>query len=322
MKFAFIFPGQGSQKAGMGREIYDNFESAKSFLDGASKHCAIDFNELLFKENENLNISEFTQPAIVANSLICFLATKEKLSSRGLNLNAELMLGHSLGEFSALGVANGIDKFELLNLVRNRGKFMQDSCADKDASMMVILGLSDEKVNEIIAQAQASNLDVWVANFNCDGQIVIAGNRAHLTKLESEFKQSGAKRTMLLNMSVASHCPMLQSASENLAPFLENSLKCKFAPVISNVNAKIYTTKTEAVNLLKLQLVSPVLYKQSVEFAAQNIDCFVEFGANVLKGINKKITDKPTFSIFDMASLDEFVEFALENSVLENGDNL
>ena len=127
MKFAFIFPGQGSQKAGMGREIYDNFESAKSFLDGASKHCAIDFNELLFKENENLNISEFTQPAIVANSLICFLATKEKLSSRGLNLNAELMLGHSLGEFSALGVANGIDKFELLNLVRNRGKFMQDS---------------------------------------------------------------------------------------------------------------------------------------------------------------------------------------------------
>lgn len=322
MKFAFIFPGQGSQKIGMGCEIYNNFESAKSFLDGANKYCAIDFNELLFKENENLNISEFTQPAIVANSLMCFLATKEKLASHGLDLSAELMFGHSLGEFSALGVAGGVDKFELLNLVRNRGKFMQDSCADKDASMMVILGLSDEKVNEIISKAQKSNLDVWAANFNCDGQIVIAGNRAHLTKLGSEFKQSGAKRVMLLNMSVASHCPILQSASENLAPFLENSLKSKFAPVVSNVNAKIYTTKSEAVNLLKLQLISPVLYRQSVEFVSQSVDCFVEFGANVLKGINKKITDKPTFSIFDMASLDEFVKFALENSVLENGDNL
>ena len=303
MRAAFIFPGQGSQNIGMGKEIYENFSPASELLQNASDSLKIDFANLLFNENDLINRSEFTQPAIVLNSLMCYLALKQSI-----NLKPEFALGHSLGEFSALAVSGAFDFVDALRIVNLRGKFMQEDCAGKDVTMSVILGLSDETVEQICKNAQTDGHQIYAANYNCDGQIVIAGLKDDIAKFESTFKEAGAKRVLPLNMSVVSHCPLLKSASEKLTSQLEPALAAKFDPVVSNASAKPYGTKDEALNLLKAQLVSPVLYKQSIKSIENEVDIFVEFGGSVLKGINKKITEKLTFSVTDLSSLEELLK--------------
>ena len=306
-KFAFIFAGQGSQSVGMGKDFYENSSSAKLLLNDACNDTGIDFEELLFTQNDKLDKTEFTQPAIVLNSLMSYLAFNE-----GIKAKPEFSLGHSLGEFTALAVSGAFSFVEAIRLVNLRGKFMQDACIGKDASMMVVLGLSDEVVEKICKEAQDEGLQIYAANYNCDGQIVVAGVRADLAKYEAKFKEAGAKRAMLLNMSVASHCPILEPASVRLANELEGVVAANFAPVVSNVNAKIYTDKNEALVLLKEQLTHPVRYKQSIKNYENEVDCFIELGAATLKGINKKITEKPTYSVTDMASLEEVVNILEE----------
>ena len=306
-KFAFIFAGQGSQSVGMGKDFYENFSSAKLLLNDACNDTGIDFEELLFTQNDKLDKTEFTQPAIVLNSLMSYLAFSERIKAK-----PEFSLGHSLGEFTALAVSGAFSFVEAIRLVNLRGKFMQEACLGKDAGMMVVLGLSDEVVEGICKKAQDESLQIYAANYNCDGQIVVAGVRADLAKYEAKFKEAGAKRAMLLNMSVASHCPILEPASVKLANELESVLAANFAPVVSNVNAKIYTDKNEALVLLKEQLTHPVRYKQSIKNYENEVDCFIELGAATLKGINKKITEKPTYSVTDMASLEEVVKILEE----------
>ena len=306
-KFAFIFAGQGSQSVGMGKDFYENFSSAKLLLNDACNDTGIDFEELLFTQNDKLDKTEFTQPAIVSNSLMSYLAFSE-----GIKAKPEFSLGHSLGEFTALAVSGAFSFVEAIRLVNLRGKFMQEACVGKDAGMMVVLGLNDEVVEGICKEAQKEGLQIYAANYNCDGQIVVAGVRADLAKYEAKFKGAGAKRAMLLNMSVASHCPILEPASVRLANELEGVLAANFAPVVSNVNAKIYTDKNEALVLLKEQLIKPVCYKQSIKNYENEVDCFIELGAATLKGINKKITEKPTYSVTDMASLEEIVKILEE----------
>ena len=306
-KFAFIFAGQGSQSVGMGKDFYENFSSAKLLLNDACNDTGIDFEELLFTQNDKLDKTEFTQPAIVLNSLMSYLAFSERIKAK-----PEFSLGHSLGEFTALAVSGAFSFVEAIRLVNLRGKFMQEACVGKDAGMMVVLGLSDEVVERICKNAQNEGLQIYAANYNCDGQIVVAGVRADLAKYEAKFKEAGAKRAMLLNMSVASHCPILEPASVKLANELEGVLAANFAPVVSNVNAKIYTDKNEALVLLKEQLTHPVRYKQSIKNYENEVDCFIELGAATLKGINKKITEKPTYSVTDMASLEEVVKILEE----------
>lgn len=306
-KFAFIFAGQGSQSVGMGKDFYENFSSAKLLLNDACNDTGIDFEELLFTQNDKLDKTEFTQPAIVLNSLMSYLAFSERIKAK-----PEFSLGHSLGEFTALAVSGAFSFVEAIRLVNLRGKFMQEACIGKDAGMMVVLGLSDEVVEGICKEAQDEGLQIYAANYNCDGQIVVAGVSADLAKYEAKFKEAGAKRAMLLNMSVASHCPILEPASVKLANELGGVLAANFAPVVSNVNAKIYTDKNEALVLLKEQLTHPVCYKQSIRNYENEVDCFIELGAATLKGINKKITEKPTYSVTDMASLEEVVKILEE----------
>lgn len=303
MNSAFIFPGQGSQSFGMGLSFYENSKKAKELLDNASDFCKIEFKNLLFKENDDLNKSEFTQMAIVLNSLMAYEALNENIT-----LRTNYALGHSLGEFSALAVQGAFDFLEVISLVNKRGIFMQEDCSKIEAGMMVVLGLKDEVVEEICYKAQQNGKKIYAANYNCQGQIVVAGLKPDLILVEAEFKEAGAKRAMLLNMSVASHCPLLKEASLKLTQELKNILKSDFNQVVSNVNATIYTNKDQALQLLSDQLIKPVLYKQSIQNIDEKIDFYIEFGASVLKGLNKKISQKETYALSKMQDIDEVLK--------------
>lgn len=305
MKAAFIFPGQGSQKTGMGRDLYENSPIAKKLLDQASHELDIDFSQLLFEKDERLSVSKFTQPAIMLVSLMA-LRTFQNESK----LQPKMVFGHSLGEFSALACSGTLEDIAGLKLVHERGSFMQDSGSDQEHGMMVVLGLDDAKVESICQQQQEVGMKMWPANYNCDGQMVVAGVRGDLQASEALFKEQGAKRAMLLDMSVASHCPLMEEAASRLGEKLTEVLSDSFAtPVISNVTAKPYQTKAEALELIQSQLVKPVRYKHSVQSVENEVDCFIEFGhGKVLQGLNKRIASKPTYVVHDIASLQETLQ--------------
>ena len=186
---------------------------------------------------------------------------------------------------------------------------MQEACSGAGAGMMALVGIDDEKVETICKEQREKGLKVWPANYNMDGQLVLAGLKADLESLVDTFKTAGAKRALVLDMSVASHCELLESAVENLKPYLIEFLNEEFSNVISNVSASNYSTKDEAVELLASQLVKPVKYKQSIKAFEDKVDLFIEFGQGaVLKGLNKKITDKPTLNVSDIKTLNETLE--------------
>jgi len=297
----FIFPGQGSQKIGMGKDFYDNAPLAKEMVEKASQRVGFDFTTLLFEENDRLDQTEFAQPAILLVSLIA-----HRLFSNQCKALPKAVMGHSLGEFSALSASGAMDYLDAVELVHQRGLLMKEACNGINAGMMALLGLDDESVETLTCKERELGKKVWAANYNGDGQIVIAGNRDDLTALEPLFKEAGAKKAVLLAMSVASHCPLLSSAQPKLEAYLDQWIKESFAmPIISNVTASAYQSKAEAKTLLSAQLVSPVKYKQSILHVESSVDCFIEFGGSVLKGLNKRISQKPTHSITDMKSLEE-----------------
>jgi len=297
MKLAALFPGQGSQFVGMGKDFYENSNLAKEMFEEASDAIKIDFKKLMFEENDQINKTEFTQPAILLFSAVAY-----KLFKENSNKDFEFYLGHSLGEFSALFSADGLNLADAVKLVHERGKLMNKAFEKEAGSMMVVLGLEDSVVEEICAN---SNLRVYPANYNSDGQIVLSGIRSDLEKIEETLKSAGAKRVMLLNMSVASHSPLLEVAVEPLRELLGEYLKDEFKPVVSNVTAKKYTTKKEALEVLPIQLTKPVLYKQSIKNYEDEVDGFIEFGGKVLMGINRKVTKKKTYPVTDMKSLEK-----------------
>ena len=297
-KSVFIFPGQGSQKLGMGKDFYDNSQIAKDMVQRASERLDIDFRNLMFEENEKLELTEYTQPAILLVSSIAHALFINECRSKPI-----MALGHSLGEFSALCAIGALDYLDAVELVHKRGLFMRDACENINAGMMALIGLSDVKVEEILSKYNTK--EIWAANYNCDGQLVVAGDKNDLVFMESIFKDAGAKRALLLNMSVASHCPLLKSAVPSLQKYLEIYLCDNFlAPVVSNVTANIYSSKKEALSLLLAQLTSPVRYKQSIKFVESKTDNFIEFGSTVLKGLNRRSTNKTTYCITDMNSLE------------------
>ena len=306
-KIAMIFSGQGSQAVGMGKDFYDKSEVAREMFDRAGERVGVDFKEIIFEENEKLGQTAYTQPAILLVQMIAYKLFTDACP----NVKAELFLGHSLGEFSALCASGAIDYVDAVELVHKRGSFMQSACDEIEAGMMAIVGLDDESVEKVCADAQAEGKKVWPANYNQDGQLVVAGMKADLSSLEQTFKDAGAKRALLLNMSVASHCDILAPAQEPLAELMQTMVSDNFsAPVVSNVTTKPYSTKADAVALLKDQLVKPVRYKQSILAIAGDVDIAIEFGNGVvLKGLNRRIAkDLTTLNISDMASLEKVKE--------------
>ena len=305
VKCAFLFAGQGSQSVGMGKDFFENSEVAREMIADASARTGIDFETLLFEENENLGQTEFTQPAILLVSTIA-----HRLFTDAVDITPTLTMGHSLGEFSALVASGALDAVDAVELVNLRGKLMAEACSKQEVGMMVSLGLSDEVVEQICQEQRDAGLQVWAVNYNANGQIVIAGVKKDLEVLAPILKEAKAKRAILLDMSVASHCPLLESAVEPLSEKLNEMIKDKFiAPVISNVTAKPYATKAEALELLPQQLVLPVKYKHSMANIDSDVDCYIEFGnGNVLKGLNRKATKKPHFNVSDMASLEATIK--------------
>ncbi len=303
-KVAFIFAGQGSQSAGMGKDFFDNSDIAKEMIEKASDRLGFDFKELLFEENDKLNQTQYTQPAILLVSAIANTIFTSKC-----DIKPEFVLGHSLGEFSALVSAGAIDYLDAIELVHKRGQFMSDACDGVGAGMMAVLGLDDKTVEDLCETARQSGKKVWAANYNTDGQVVLAGSKADLESLVDTFKEAGAKRAIVLAMSVASHCPILEPAIEKLQPYLNDFINDEFkVPVISNVTSEAYNTKDEAIELLSNQLIKPVLYKQSVQANANNIDIYIEFGnGSVLKGLNRKGVDATTVCVNSMKTLEEVI---------------
>ncbi|MBN2782604.1 MAG: ACP S-malonyltransferase [Campylobacterales bacterium] len=306
-KIAMIFSGQGSQATGMGLDFYQNSEIAKKMFLDASARVGVSFTDLLFEDNDKLAQTEYTQPAILLVQMIAYKLFKEACS----DIKAEFFLGHSLGEFSALCATGAIDFADAIELVHKRGLFMKQACEDIDAGMMAIVGLDDASVEKVCAEAQSDGKKVWPANYNQDGQLVVAGMKSDLVSLEQTFKDAGAKRALLLNMSVASHCELLSPAQAPLEELMNHMLQDSFeAPILSNVTTAPYATKDEALVLLKDQLIKPVKYKQTIESIANDVDIVIEFGhGNVLKGLNKRIAkDLVTLNVSDMASLAKVLE--------------
>ncbi|BFU77246.1 ACP S-malonyltransferase [Arcobacter sp. 15-2] len=305
-KVAFIFPGQGSQTNGMGKDFFENSDIAKDMIKNASDRLGFDFEDLLFNESENLGKTEFTQPAILLVSYIALAIFKEKN-----DITPEFVMGHSLGEFSALVASGAIDYLDAIELVHKRGLFMNEACAGAGAGMMALVGLDDATVEKMTEEQRLNGKKVWAANYNMDGQIVVAGLKADLESLVDTFKEAGAKRALVLDMSVASHCELLTSAVEKLQPYLEEYIKDDFTTsVISNVSTNPYNTKADAIELLSSQLVSPVKYKHSIVEHAEELDMMIEFGNGaVLKGMNRKIIKSvPTLNVSDMKSLEDTME--------------
>jgi len=306
-KIAMIFAGQGSQAVGMGKDFYESSKLAREMFEKAGDRIGVDFKELIFEENEKLGQTAYTQPAILLVQMVAYKLFKEACP----DVKAELFLGHSLGEFSALCASGAIDYVDAVELVHKRGALMQGACDEIEAGMMAIVGLDDASVEKICEDAQSEGKKVWPANYNQDGQLVVAGMKSDLASLEQTFKDAGAKRALLLNMSVASHCDILSPAQEPLAELMETMVTDNFeAPVVSNVTTQPYSTKAEAVQLLKEQLVKPVKYKQSIVAIAPDVDMAIEFGNGVvLKGLNRRIAKElTTLNISDMASLEKVTE--------------
>lgn len=306
MKYAFIFPGQGSQAIGMGKDFYDESPLAKELFDNASDILKIDMKNLLFSPNDELNLTQFTQPAILLVSYIAY-----RLFTQKCDIKPTLALGHSLGEISANLISGSLSFENAIRLVYERGKLMQKVCEGQDAGMAVVLGLSDEVLSEFCdSREQNVSGKIWCANFNSDGQCVLAGYKADLMISEGEIKNLGAKRFLFLPMSVASHCPLLEPMIADFGVLAQQYLEDNFTcPIIANATLESYSDKVNAVNLLTKQLTLPVLYKQSIKKVESEVDCFVEFGYGaVLKGLNKRLSTKPTHSIGSLQSLNAVLE--------------
>ena len=281
-KIAFIYPGQGAQKPGMGKDFYENSELAKAVYDKASELLQIDMKALCFEENEKLDLTEYTQAALVTT---CLAMTKV-VEERGLK--PDVTAGLSLGEYCAISVSGGMKEEDAISLVRKRGILMQNTVPVGEGAMAAILGMDASVIEEGIKDLEG----VTVANYNCPGQIVITGETKAVEKAAEILKEAGAKRAVLLNVSGPFHSPMLKQAGEELAKEMEKvEMEPLQIPYVTNVTAEYVTDIRETKKLLAEQVAASVRWQESVErLIAEGVDTFVEIGpGKTLAGFLRKI---------------------------------
>lgn len=287
MKTALIFPGQGSQYPGMGKELADNFAVVRQTYEEADDSLGFALSRLCFEGPESdLQLTENTQPALLTTSI----AFKRLLETE-TGLAFSCVAGHSLGEYSALVAAGALEFGDALRTVRSRGRFMQEAVPVGTGAMAAVLGTDADIVEEVCREA-AQGDTVVPANYNCPGQIVISGQADAVNRAIEIAKARGIRKVLLLPVSVPSHCALMASAGERLSAVLENiAVKDPQVPVISNVEAKPYTEAGRIKSLLVAQISSPVLWESSVkEMITLGVTHFVETGpGRVLSGLVKKI---------------------------------
>jgi len=281
-KVAFMFPGQGSFDPGMGREIAEAEPAAMAVYERGSAASGLDLQRLCFSgTHEELMETEVQQPALVTTSL----AINAALRAHGVT--PDYVVGHSVGEFSALGAAGSIGISEAIALVRERGLAMAAAARDKPGSMAAILGLADEVVEALCKKIH----NVWPANYNCPGQLVISGQTSSVDECCTEAQREGARRAVRLRVSGAFHSPLVANAAERLRPAIEKiDFKTPSASFMSTVTAKLEEASRYR-TLLVEQLTAPVKFTQAArELVGQGVDTFVEVGpGNVLSGLLKRI---------------------------------
>ena len=305
-KIAFIYPGQGAQKPGMGKDFYENSELAKAVYDKASELLQIDMKALCFEENEKLDLTEYTQAALVTT---CLAMTKV-VEERGLK--PDVTAGLSLGEYCAISVAGGMKEEDAISLVRKRGILMQNTVPAGEGAMAAILGMDASVIEEGIKDLEG----VTVANYNCPGQIVITGETKAVEKVAEILKEAGAKRAVLLNVSGPFHSPMLKQAGEELAKEMEKvEMEPLQIPYVTNVTAEYVTDIRETKKLLAEQVAASVRWQESVErMIAEGVDTFVEIGpGKTLAGFLRKI-DR-SVKVYNIGTWEDVDKVVLELTV-------
>ncbi len=310
-KTAFLFPGQGSQSVGMGKELADNFSVARQVFEEADQALGFSISNLCFEgPEEELRKTVNTQPAILTVSV----ATLRVLQQAGISF--DITAGHSLGEYSALVASGVLDFADAVRLVNKRGQYMQEAVPLGEGAMAAVMGMEREKVVEICAEVEKEAGAVQAVNFNCPGQIVIAGKTAAVEKAAAALKAAGAKRAIMLPVSAPFHSTLLQPAAEKLALELDKvSFREPKLPVVANVTGKISTNSAEIKQLLVTQAANPVLWEDCVAtVAAYGATVSVEIGpGKVLTGFTKKIAPEiATFNVEDMESLQKTLDYFKE----------
>lgn len=284
MKKAYVFPGQGSQFSGMGKELYNSNPVAKQLFDKANEVLGFNISQIMFEgTDEELKQTKVTQPAVFLHSVI--------LAKTTADFQPDMVAGHSLGEFSALVAANALSFEDGLSLVYKRALAMQKACELNPSTMAAILNLSDEKVEEICASIKDEV--VVAANYNCPGQLVISGSIKGIETACELMKAAGAKRALVLPVGGAFHSPLMEPARIELAAAIKATTFAKpICPIYQNVDAKPYTEVAQIQENLISQLTAPVRWTQTVQnMTADGATLFVECGpGKVLQGLVKKIS--------------------------------
>lgn len=298
-KTAFVFPGQGAQYVGMGKDFYEQIPVSKKMFELASKASGLDVAALCFEENENINITEYTQIAMLAMEVAVLKAIEEK------GYKPDVTAGLSLGEYGALAAAGVMSPEDVFKVVRKRGLYMQEAVPTGGA-MTAVLGMDAAQIEEVCEETEGI---VSIANYNCPGQIVITGEAQAVAKAAERLAAEGAKRCVALNVSGPFHSEMLKGAGEKLGEVLDEVTVNDIAvPYLANVTADYVTDKEQVKPLLMRQVASSVRWQQSVEkMIADGVDTFVEIGpGKTLTGFMRKINkDVKTINIEKVEDLEK-----------------